>query len=70
MNPSLRYDVLKRDSFRCMICGRSAQDGAILHIDHVLPISKGGKTEYANLRTLCRDCNQGKSDKYDYSGLN
>lgn len=67
---SLRYDVLKRDGFRCQICGRTAQDGVKLHVDHIVPVSKGGKTEMSNLRTLCSDCNVGKKDKYDPNGLN
>lgn len=67
---SLRYDVLKRDGFRCQICGRTAQDGVKLHVDHIIPVSKGGKTEMGNLRTLCSDCNVGKKDKYDPNGLN
>ena len=53
MTDSLRYDVLKRDGFRCVICGRTAEDGVKLHVDHIKPVSKGGKTEYENLRTLC-----------------
>ena len=70
MSASLRYDVMKRDNFRCTICGRSADDGVILHVDHIKPVSKGGKTEMSNLRTLCDYCNLGKSDKYDPSGMN
>ena len=63
MTQSLRYDILKRDSFRCQICGRSASDGITLEVDHIVPISKGGKTTPGNLRTLCKDCNRGKRDK-------
>jgi hypothetical protein len=70
MSESLRYDILKRDGFKCVICGASAQDGAKLHVDHILPVSKGGKTINSNLRTLCSRCNLGKSDKYDPSGVN
>ena len=71
MNDSLRYDVMRRDGFRCVLCGRSAaEDGVKLHVDHIIPVSKGGKTEPGNLRTLCENCNLGKSDKYDPSGLN
>ncbi|MFR6026911.1 MAG: HNH endonuclease [Christensenellales bacterium] len=70
MNSSIRYDILKRDHFRCVICGRSAEDGVKLHVDHIIPVSKGGKTEYSNLRTLCDTCNFGKRDKYDISGWN
>lgn len=63
MSDSLRYDVLKRDGFRCRICGATAQDGVKLHVDHIIPISKGGKTEMHNLQTLCEKCNLGKSNK-------
>lgn len=70
MTPSLRYDVMKRDQFRCCICGISAQEGAKLHVDHILPVSRGGKTELNNLRTLCDRCNLGKRDKYDEWGPN
>lgn len=70
MTASLRYNVMKRDGFRCVICGRTADDGVKLHIDHIKPIAKGGKTEIENLRTLCDICNHGKQDKYDPAGPN
>ena len=60
---SLRYDIMNRDHFRCVICGASAQDGAKLHVDHIVPIAKGGKSIPSNLRTLCDKCNIGKGDK-------
>ncbi|MFA5772276.1 MAG: HNH endonuclease [Thermoplasmata archaeon] len=60
----LRLNVLKRDNFRCVFCGRSPAThvGVILHIDHKIPFSKGGKTEIGNLQTLCLECNIGKSN--------
>ena len=70
MTPSLRYDVMQRDGFRCVLCGRGAEDGVKLEVDHILPVSKGGKTVKSNLRTLCLDCNRGKSDKYDFDRMN
>lgn len=70
MTASLRYDVLKRDNYKCCICGRSAKDGVKLEVDHIVPISKGGKTKLSNLRTLCNECNRGKRDKYDPHGYN
>lgn len=70
MSNSLRYDIMKRDGFRCVLCGAKASDGITLHVDHIIPIAKGGKTEWDNLRTLCDRCNSGKRDKYDYNGLN
>ena len=65
MTYSLRYDVMKRDHFRCRLCGKSAEDGVQLEVDHIVPVSKGGKTEISNLQTLCMACNRGKRDKYD-----
>jgi hypothetical protein len=60
----LRWRVLKRDSFRCRSCGRSPaiEQGVVLHVDHIIPWSKGGQTAYENLQTLCERCNLGKSD--------
>lgn len=63
MSASLRYDILHRDGFKCQICGRTQADGVKLHVDHIIPVSKGGKTVKSNLRTLCDQCNLGKSNK-------
>lgn len=65
ISDSLRYDILERDNFTCVICGASARLGARLHVDHILPVSKGGKSDPSNLRTLCERCNMGKSDKIE-----
>lgn len=65
MTPPLRYDILVRDGFRCKICGATAADGVKLHVDHIIPVSKGGKTTPSNLRTLCERCNLGKSNKIE-----
>ena len=70
MSASLRYDIMKRDGFRCVLCGAQASEGVKLHVDHIRPVSKGGKTEWSNLRTLCDYCNLGKRDKFDDSGIN
>jgi len=58
----MRFDVFKRDSFTCQYCGKSAPE-VILHVDHINPVSKGGKNAVINLITACQDCNLGKSDK-------
>lgn len=58
----LRFQILKRDGYRCRLCGRSADHGISLEIDHKHPVAKGGETAEANLWTLCFDCNRGKSD--------
>lgn len=58
----LRFMVLRRDDFTCQYCGRNAQSGAVLHIDHVCPKSNGGKYAFDNLVTSCFECNEGKGD--------
>ncbi len=62
---SLRLKILNRDNFRCVFCGKSpATDiGTKLHIDHIVPFSKGGKSTLENLQTLCEECNLGKSNR-------
>ncbi len=59
--PKLRFEILERDSHTCQYCGRKPPE-VVLEIDHIVPVSKGGKTEKLNLTTSCRDCNIGKSD--------
>lgn len=59
----LRFEILERDGYKCRYCGRG-EDECSLQIDHIKPISKGGKSTYDNLQTLCEDCNKQKDDKY------
>jgi hypothetical protein len=58
----LRYFILRRDKYRCCLCGHSAADenGIKLHVDHKVPIDQWGRTVERNLWTLCSSCNQGK----------
>lgn len=62
---SLRYRVLSRDSFRCVLCGATPaiELDCRLHVDHIIPWSKSGKSEIENLRTLCEKCNLGRGNK-------
>lgn len=59
----VRFAIYKRDGYRCRKCGRATND---LEIDHIFPISKGGKSEFSNLQTLCHSCNVLKSDNIEY----
>jgi 5-methylcytosine-specific restriction endonuclease McrA len=63
LSARLRWRVLTRDGHRCVSCGACPyEDRAVkLHIDHILPVSRGGGDEESNLRVLCRACNQGKA---------
>lgn len=54
----MRFAVYKRDGNRCRKCGSTRN----LEVDHIYPISKGGKTTFDNLQTLCHNCNAQKSN--------
>ena len=56
-----RFEIFKRDSFRCVYCGQSPPT-VVLQVDHVVPVSGGGGNDEVNLVTSCFDCNSGKSD--------
>lgn len=74
--PRFRRAVLVRDNFTCKECGAKPigtnQHGVELpaleqlHIDHIIPFSKGGPTTLGNLRVLCRKCNLAKGAKEDW----
>lgn len=56
----LRFEIFKRDGFRCLYCGATPVQ-KVLRVDHVVPVVEGGKTTHDNLVTACFDCNAGKS---------
>lgn len=58
----LRKEVFMRDNYTCKECGATKEDGATLHIDHIIPVSKGGTDTLDNLQTLCSHCNLNKSN--------
>lgn len=62
----LRLKVFQRDNFKCVFCGKSpvTHNGCDLHIDHIIPFAKGGKTALENLQTLCKECNWGKGNEH------
>lgn len=63
MTKELREMIAKRDNYTCRICGKYMPDEVGLHIDHIIPISKGGKSVPSNLQVLCSKCNGKKSSK-------
>lgn len=62
ISKKMRFEVFRRDSFTCQYCGKQSPD-VVLHVDHIKPVSKGGKNTLLNLITSCIDCNLGKSDR-------
>ena len=56
---AMRAQVWRRDDGRCVQCGSREN----LHIDHIVPVSKGGATSVPNLQVLCQSCNLSKGAK-------
>ena len=59
-NPNFtRFNVFLRDKFSCQYCGSKNE----LTFDHLLPRSKGGKTDWDNVVTACSSCNVKKGGR-------
>lgn len=56
-----RMRILKRDGFRCQLCGErpSLNEHITLHVHHIRPFGMGGLTIDENLITLCHTCHEG-----------
>lgn len=57
-----KKNVYIRDQFSCQYCGKHCETKDRT-VDHVVPLSKGGKSNWLNLVTACRKCNGAKGDK-------
>jgi len=57
---ALREEILQRDGKKCSYCGQV--DGP-MEIDHILPVSRGGRDHPRNLTVACRPCNRSKGAK-------
>lgn len=62
MKKSLRYEIFRRDGFKCRYCGVVVPN-AELHVDHVIPRRLGGTSDPWNLVTACSACNMSKGPK-------
>lgn len=60
LRPKVRFQVLNRDNFTCVYCGRTVEQGAVLHVDHKTSVRDGGSDDPENLVTSCEHCNFGK----------
>jgi len=57
-----RANIYLRDQNRCQYCGRKFP-ASELSLDHVLPISRGGKSTWENVVCACLPCNVRKGNK-------
>jgi len=62
LSKKIRFEVFKRDMFKCQYCGRSPikDQDVVLEVDHIVPVAEGGSNDMLNLVTSCWDCNRGK----------
>jgi hypothetical protein len=67
--PKLRMSVIKRDLYRCKICGRRPESHVDieLHVHHIRPHGQRGPTHEDNLITLCDTCHRGLDPHYEWS---
>jgi 5-methylcytosine-specific restriction endonuclease McrA len=57
-----KFNLMLRDAYTCQYCDANLTRSQCT-LDHVLPISKGGKTTWTNVVTACGPCNVAKGDK-------
>ncbi len=62
MLPLSRRTVMARDQYTCQYCGATPLR-ADLTIDHIMPRSRGGVTDWDNVVVACRSCNQKKGNR-------
>lgn len=55
-----KKNILRRDNYTCQYCGISKHP---MTVDHVLPKSRGGKTDWENVVVACKPCNLKKSNR-------
>jgi 5-methylcytosine-specific restriction endonuclease McrA len=57
--PFTKKNIMVRDKYECAYCGSRRE----LTIDHIIPSSRGGKTNFENCITACRPCNNAKGNR-------
>lgn len=65
MTAKLKQQIKERDHYTCQMCGKYMPDEVGLQIDHIVPVSRGGKSVPSNLRVLCDKCNRKKGAKVE-----
>lgn len=51
--PQQKAEILQRDNYRCVVCGRGKAEGVDLQVDHIKPKDQGGRNTIENGQTLC-----------------
>ena len=77
---SMKVDIIERDGFKCQVCGKYVSSienayelikkgAGLFHIDHVVPVSQGGRATMENLRLTCPKCNQSRKRKLTFDEI-
>ncbi len=53
----IKKKIFERDNYKCVVCGRGLEDGIEIHVDHKVPLSRGGDNSIENGQTLCSEHN-------------
>lgn len=53
----IKDEIFKRDEYKCVICGNGLHNGYDIHVDHIRPQAKGGKSDLENGQILCSEHN-------------
>ncbi len=51
--PAQKEEIMKRDNYRCVVCGKTVKDGVELQVDHIIPRARGGTATIENGETMC-----------------
>lgn len=65
---AVKFKVMRRDKGVCQVCGRSVPDEEV-NFDHIIPWSKGGRSDESNIRLLCQECNKSRGNDFETGNL-
>lgn len=58
---SLVMEKLKNQNYKCIYCGVDIKES--YSIDHIIPLSKGGRNDIGNIDLVCKPCNTKKGTR-------
>ena len=62
MRKIVRDRILKKSNYQCVRCGSKTN----LEVDHIIPLSRGGREDEDNMQILCKKCNGKKHNYIDF----
>jgi len=62
MRKIVRDRILEKSNYQCVKCGSKIK----LEVDHIIPLSRGGREDEDNMQILCKRCNGKKHNSIDF----